>query len=58
MSLMWHIGIYQSPPSARDVTLLPPGTFWLLDDSLYNGYRDGVEVECLEEILRGIQISV
>jgi len=55
---MWHIGIYQSPPSARDVTLLPPGTFWLLDDSLYNGYRDGVEVECLEEILRGIQISV
>jgi hypothetical protein len=49
--------IYKLPPSARDVAPLPPRTLRLLDNSLYDSHRDGVEVECLEKFLRKCQKS-
>lgn len=57
MSLCVTPRIYKLPPSARNGTPLPPRTLWLLNNSLYDGHRDGVEVECLEKFLSKIQIS-
>lgn len=58
--MAWHDiapKIHKLPPSARDVAPFPPRTLWLLDNSLYDGHRDGIEVECLEKF-RGVLVNL